>query len=246
MWWLWFAGPLAVVVIYVISGLDRSERDERIRAAEAWRNGPGAGAKLVRRLTPDFSASLEDAGGGEPLRIYELFPKLAFVTVVGSDAVAASDHQTVVGKLEGPAISFTARPLPIVDGKRAPNTGVTFPKDPDFMAEFLVEGEDAAATKKWLSKPIREALLDLPASWLRVRNGRMTLTLYGAANEDLLDALIVCADAIFAEHGADGGPSLLGDEADQEPNEAPVKPPSKKANSAGKPPKKNPAKQPSA
>lgn len=135
--------------------------------------------------------------------------------------------------------SFTVRPLPIVEGVRVANTGVEFKKDPDFMALFLVEPgveggppnrgteqEIAKAIKRWLSPPIREAMLELPEVWLRVEGKAMGVTVYGPADEQKLNELVICADVIFAEHGAEGGPSLLGDDPADEP-EAP--PPPKKA-----------------
>jgi len=55
-------------------------------------------------------------------------------------------------------------------------------------------------------------LLDLPGSWLRVDGRAMTLTLYGDADADQLDELVATADAVFAERGAGGAPSLFGEE----------------------------------
>jgi hypothetical protein len=115
-----------------------------------------------------------------------------------------------------------------------PNTGIQFKKDPDFMAFFLVEAPGAEApppppakagapapvaadtaiakqVRAWLSRPIREALLDFPDAWLSVQGKTMALTLYGSVSADKLHELVAAADVIFAEHGAEGGPSLLGD-----------------------------------
>lgn len=236
MWWLWFIGPIGVVVLYVLTGFANDDREQRERAASSWRKGPGGGAKIVRRLPPELAIALDDAGGGRAFTNYELFPKIAYLALMGSDAVAASDHQTIVGSLDGDPPSFVVRPLPILDGKRVANSGVQFPKDEDFMAEFLVEGEDATRIEKWLSRPLRTALLDVPTAWLRVRGKTMALTVYGFADEEQIDELVLTADTIFAEHGAQGGPSLLGVDEGEEQEVAPEKAsaPAKKAEPAKK------------
>lgn len=138
--------------------------------------------------------------------------------------------------------SFTVRPLPIVEGNRIANTGIEFKKDPEFMALFLVEPfveggpqntgteqEIAKAIRRWLSPPIRAALLELPDVWLRIEGRAMGVTVYGPADADKINELVICADVIFAEHGAEGGPSLLGDDEEDEPEEKAPAPPPKKA-----------------
>src|SRR5262249_10591810 len=129
-----------------------------------------------------------------------------------------------------------------------PNTGIQFKKDPEFMGLFLVEhtlddgpaapvrDADEKAIRKWLSPPLREALLDFPDGWLRV-DGRakvMAFTLYGPADDQRFDELVATADIVFAEYGAEGGPSLLADEADErdEPEAKPPKPPPPKKKKA--------------
>lgn len=221
MWWLWIAGPLAVALIYVLTGaLMRDER--RMREVSRWKAGFGPahedaedgepqGAKEVLSIPSDLGRMVSEAGGGAPLAYFELFPRLAYLAVMEANATCGSDHQTVVARLDRTGPTFTARPLPIVEGSRVANTGVQFKKDPELMELFLVEGDDAKAIGKWMKRPIREALREMPDVWLRVRGRMMTLTLYGAADEASLDALIETADLIFAEVGAEGGPSLLGD-----------------------------------
>lgn len=256
MWWLWIAGPISLVVIYVLTGWpDR----RRLAELERWRRsmGPktvtrkekagyrsgkeiverreGAGAKRLGALPGPMKRMVDAAGGGDLLGHFELSPRLAYLSVTGATSTTGSDLQTVTAKLEENGPTFTVRPLPIVEGERVPNTGLQFKKDPDFMAFFLVESavpEAPAAPAKgpapkvaetplakqirsWLSRPIREALLDFPDVWLSVQGKTMALTLYGAVSADKLQELVNTADVIFAEHGAEGGPSLLGDAFDQ-------------------------------
>lgn len=214
MWWLWIVGPIAVAVIYALT----AQVDKR-RAAEADAWAAGAGLKKVSAAPSELGRMFEEAGGGTPSRIYELVPKLAYLGLFDADASAASEHQTVVCKLDAPSPYLTARPLPIVEGNRIANVGVAFPKHVEFAELYLVEGPDHAAIKKWLGRPLRKALLDLPDTWLRVDGKAMAVTLYGGADADRIDDLVATADLLFAEYGADGGPSLLPDLDDDEDDE---------------------------
>jgi hypothetical protein len=195
------------------------------------------GPRRVTSMPGPLTRMLETTGGGARVDTFELVPKLAYLVAMAADAIQGSDHTTVVARLDEPGPTFTVRPLPIVEGERVPNTGVLFKKDPDFTALFLVErdlqGDPMApisehgdkAIRKWLSPPLREALLDLPDGWLRVdgKTRTMAFTLYGPAGADQLQELIGAADIVFAEYGAEGGPSLLGD--DEEEEAAPAPPP---------------------
>ncbi|MFO0756006.1 MAG: hypothetical protein U0359_05925 [Byssovorax sp.] len=261
MWWLWIAGPLSLVVIYLLTGWpDR----RRLAEIERWRASmgpktvvrkekagyrstkeiidkrPGKGAKRLGTLPGPLKRMVDAAGGGDLIGHYELAPRLAYLSITSANSTSGSDLQTVTAKLEEAGPTFIARPLPIVEGERVPNTGVQFKKDPDFMAYFLVEtpgvemplpppppkaGAPAAEppeppiakkVRAWLSRPIREALLDFPDVWLSVQGSTMALTLYGAVSADKIHALVAAADVIFAEHGADGGPSLLGESLEEE------------------------------
>lgn len=220
MWWLWYAGPVAVVVVYFLTGLSKAVDARRLREGASWRKNEGGGARVVKTMPVELAGALDHAGGGEPLVMYELFPKLAYLALVRSSELAISDHQTIVGKLASVAPEFTLSPQPVVDGALQVQTrGVVFAKHAAFSTQFIVEGPDASAIKKWLTRPIRNALLEFPGLWLRVRGSTMTLTLYGSADSALLDELVITADALFAEIGAEGGPSLLGPE--DEPEAAP-------------------------
>ena len=224
--WKWLTGPVLLAALYFLTG-DRHKRREG--EVEAWRaartpkKGEPAkgkpGAKKVTKLPDDLAVLVENVGGGAPVAMFELAPKLAYLSVCNADALSGSDHQTVLAKLDGPAIAFTARPLPVIEGGRAAQSGIEFKKDPEFTEQFLVEGADSGAVKKWLVAPIRQAMLDLPDVWLTVRGKLVALTLFGAADAERLEELVTVADAIFGEHGAGGAPSLVGADDDEEDDE---------------------------
>lgn len=248
MWWMWIVGPLLIALIYVLTGARDRRREAEV---ERWRSQAGApipadqpptgyrdakkpasdarvGAKRVASVPAPLLRMLLLAGPGPVLAHFELVPKIAFLSSVGTNAVNASDHHTVSGKLEDKAPMFTVRPLAFIEGQREVNTGVQFKKDADFMAFFFVERSiegmapasqsgDALdkAIRKWLSPTVRAALMDLPDAWLLVDGKAMAVSLYGRADAEKLSELVELADVIFAEHGADGGPSLLGDDSDE-------------------------------
>ncbi|MCC6558765.1 MAG: hypothetical protein IT372_38015 [Polyangiaceae bacterium] len=285
MLWLWYVGPIAVLITWFLTGLPgRHERrrarelarwralmtpTETVRKREGYRGTKEvkvdlAGPREVSSLPGELNRILPDIGGGVPLARYELIEKLAYVVAMGPDAMSGSEYQAVLMKLERAAPRFSVRPLPIVDGKRVPNLGVQFKKDRAFMDLFLVEGADAKAIGKWLRRPLRDALREHEDVWLFVQGKAMAAVVYGPADADRMHALVACADALFAEHGDEGGPSLFFDEdaedrgpsgeddeeADQdgeeeeEPKaakpkaEKPVKVPPKAGKAAVKPPEK--------
>jgi hypothetical protein len=153
---------------------------------------------------------------------FELVPKAAYLSMVSTTPICTSEHCTVVAKLDEKAPTFCVRPLPILDGHREPNIGLQIKKDPDFMTAFQVErtvegvepapASDAGdrAIRRWLSPPVRAALLDCPDLWLRVDRKAMALSLYGEITARQTHELVQIADVLFAEHGAAGGQSLLG------------------------------------
>jgi hypothetical protein len=226
MQWLWYVGPIAVAVIFVLTGMwperRRSYEVQRWKASfgpepeppKKEKRGakvePTSGVKEVNSMPGELMRMVDEAGGGAALAYYEIYAKLAYLAVMAADATNASDHQTLVAKLAKPGPTFTVRPLPIVEGSRIANTGVQFKKDPEFMELFLVEGADAKAIGKWLTRSMRDALREYPDLWLRVRGRVMAVTLYGQADAEQIDDLMVIADEIFAEVGAEGAPSLLG------------------------------------
>lgn len=244
--WLWVGGPLLMLLIYglVMRG-GSAERKKRLREADIWRasvvdpratddNRKGApyrpdpkkdtpkgkpkdaGPRRVGSLPSALRGALFEVGGGDPVAHYELVSDLAYLSVMEANATAGSDYQAVSAKLEVAGPAMTIRPLPIIDGAPLPNTGVQFKKDPELMAKFLVEGPDAKAIGKWLSGPIRRALCEVPWAWVRVQGKTMTVAGFGAFDATKIDALVELADAIFAEHGAEGGPSLFGDEGEDD------------------------------
>lgn len=248
--WLWILGPLVAALVFVLTDWRDKRREIEIERWRGRKQGAGAGPKSVTSLPGPLARMLLAAGGGKRIAQYELVSKLAYLALLGGDATAGSDHQTVVAKLDEAAPTLTVRPLPILDGQSEPNTGVQFKKDAEFMEAFIVErgleGSDAAppaaseagdkAIRQWLSPPVRAALLELPDAWLRVEGKTMALTLYGPIDADRLHELVTAADVIFAEYGAEGGPSLFGD--DEEEGEEPAAevkaPPKKKADGAKK------------
>jgi hypothetical protein len=217
----------------------------------------GRGAKQVSSLPGLLHRMILACGGGEPVMRIELVPKIAYLAAFAAGPATLSDQKTVVARLEAPVPAFSARPLPIMEGARLANTGVAFKKDPDFMSFFLVEaGTDPGAnapdanalvapspevTKKiraFLSRPIRDALRDLPDAWLRIEDKAMALTLYGPVDAEKIDQLVTIADVIFAEYGADGGPSLFGEEDDADDDDEAAKAPKPPAAAKAKPKKK--------
>ena len=235
MLFLWLVGPVLVVVIYVLTA---SRDKRRAEEADAWAESQRV--KRVMSVPSTVAHMFEDAGAGTPVRLFEIIPKIAYLGVFEANVGAGSDHQTVVVQLEEPAPTFTIRPLPVVDGSRITNVGVPFPKHRAFMEAFLVEGAKAAEIKRWLSRPLRKALLELPDVWVRVDGMGMAVTLYGSTYSPRpskndpsvggaatsiyraahsrgmstvgfchLQKLVTTADALFAEYGAAGAPSLL-------------------------------------
>src|SRR5262245_24673441 len=229
MWWLWIVGPILVGIIYAVT----AGRDRRIEAeVERFRAKLPEGAKKIMSLPGPLHRMVLAAGGGEAVQRIELVPKLAYLASMAANAVCLSDHQTVVCKLEDAAPRFSVRPLPIVEGERIVNTGVEFKKDAEFMALFLTEATMAPASplspapapsadsskkiRNFLSRPIRDALRELPDAWLRVEDKALALTIYSPIDADRIHQLVSVADVIFAEYGAGGGPSLLGEDDDDE------------------------------
>ena len=235
MMWLWFVGPAAVLVLWLLTGIPGRHERRRARELARWRdlmtpkqvvhNPEGyrvtkettvdlTGPRQVTSLPGDLNRLHPEIGGGMPVARYELLEKLAYVTVMEPDLISGSEYQAVLARLEKAGPSFTVRPLPIVEGNRVPNTGVQFKKDPAFMQLFLVEGADAKKIGKWLPRSLRHALREFPDAWLYVQGRAMALVLYGPVDADRMYDLITAADTIFAEHGDEGGPSLFFDDED--------------------------------
>jgi hypothetical protein len=219
-------------------------RREIAQDATAYRGGKevivsevdlGRAPRRVTSLPGTLARALQTTGGGERIAIFELCPKLAYLAVMGPDLTQGSDHVTVLAKLDEAGPTLTVRPLPIEEGSRIPNTGVHFEKDPELTASILIEpavdGSPAVVTavtpgvtkaiRKWLSPPLREAILELPDAWLRVDGKARTMayTLYGPTDAHRIQELIAAADIVFAEYGAAGGPSLLGEGEEEAPAE---------------------------
>ncbi|MBK8255409.1 MAG: hypothetical protein IPK82_22460 [Polyangiaceae bacterium] len=173
------------------------------------------GPARVKKIPSTLAGALAAVGAGEVVSHFELVRDLAYLSIVEANLFGGSDYQSVSGLLEERGPSFTVRPLPVVDGAHVQNSGVQFKKDPELMEKFLIEGADAKAIGKWLTPSIRRALCGVPSAWLRVQGATMTVTTFGDADADGIDRLVELADHIFAEHGAEGGPSLFGDDEDR-------------------------------
>jgi hypothetical protein len=229
MKWLWYVGPMVVLLVYLISTLRPLATESRwARELTRWLVeyiGPLPGGKKgesyrkaskkrrsrrVARLPAAFAAMLEQVGQGSGILDAVLVPKLAYLAARGADALNGSAHQTVFCKLAKAAPTMTVSPLPVIDGSAVENKGITFSKDPEFMEVFVVEGPSAKAIGKWLTADLREILMEQPNVWLRTEGKVMALTLYGETDADGVDELVATADALFAERGA-SGESLLGD-----------------------------------
>ena len=163
-------------------------------------------------------------GDGRPLGFFELVPRVAFLAIAEASSAESSDYQAVVARLDEKSPTFTIKPTPIVEGVLQPGLGIEFKKDPDFSDAFVVEGvNDAPATvkaiRRWLSTPIRDALMDMPEAYVWVEGTTLVVAYYGAAGEEELNRLVVAADTIFAEHGAAGGASRFGEDDDEDDEE---------------------------
>ncbi|HHH31238.1 MAG TPA: RDD family protein [Polyangiaceae bacterium] len=226
MKWLWFVGPLVFLFVSLIVGIFPPQEHRHIRRViERWieemlgplRTKKGARTRRVKQVPPIFNGLLEQIGGGTRMTDLVLVPKNAYVAARLDDALTASNHVSVLCKLQaskskkGGAPSFVCRPLPIVDGRAVDNDGVRFAGDDEFAELYLVEGEDDKAIKKWLTPELRDVLMELPDVWLRVDGDVMAFTLYGYRDLETLDELLDVADAFYAEKGATGH-SLFGEE----------------------------------
>lgn len=163
--------------------------------------------KSVVAAPGDLAFLLERVGGGTPERVFELHPKIAYATLFRATELTISDHVTLLLRLEEAAPTLSVRPL--VPAEAPPADVVAFKKDVEFSQRFQVVGKDAKAVRAFLSAVVRDALLDMPEAWLEVQGQAMSLSLFGAFDADRAKQLVELADVLFAEYGADGGPSLL-------------------------------------
>jgi len=237
---LWVSVPLMVLLVWNISRTDDRTLAEEMEAwrktsgkrkarvvAESYRTPAvvrnvdrrdlarekvtkGAGDKVVVPPPWELTAMLELAGGGTQVGVYQLLPKLAYVIAAEADGVAGSDYVAVVAKLEAKHVQLLVRPRIPEDVSKGP---AVISKDAAFRDAFWVECADVKAARDLLSEGIRETLRDLDGCWLFVRSDSMALVRYGHIDAGRVRALVAGADEIFAELGADGGPSLLGEDA---------------------------------
>jgi uncharacterized RDD family membrane protein YckC len=220
MRWLWFVGPLIVLLLLLWVSIWPGREENRLRAeVTRWldellgplRTKKGDKGRRVRKIPDLFHAMVEAIGGGTRITDAVLVPSVAYVVVRAADNVRGSNHVTVLLKLDKLGPGLSCRPLPIVDGRLADNRGVIFEGDDLFRDSFEVVGDNPTAIKKWLRPDLREALLELPEVWLRVDRDVLALTLYGCPDADQIDQLVDVADAFCADKGATSE-SLFGAE----------------------------------
>jgi hypothetical protein len=230
---LWVSVPLALLLIWFVSETD----DRRFaEVMEAWRKTSGkrkarvftegyrtpavirtevkGKAKKVVAPTWELSTMIDIAGGGRQVGVYQLLPKLAYVVAVEADALAGSDFVAVIARLEAKHPELVVRPRVPED---KPSTRTVALRDSRFADRFWIEGADPKGAREMLSEGVREVLTDLGAAWLFVRGDAMALVRYGRVDAADVRALVDAADMIFAEIGADGGPSLTGDDDEEVP-----------------------------
>jgi hypothetical protein len=222
----------------------RLPRDFAAPGADAYAAGVvrSREAAVKRRLAevPTLPANLQRAlavvGVGKPAAFFKLKDSAAYLAFVEADELSVEEYTTVLMVLEEPAPRFVARPLPIVEGRAVPNTGIQFKKDPDFGRVYLVEaqpGQDPKAVRRFLNAHVRDALYDLDGVWFQVDGLVATATLYGAFDPDRTDRLVELADAVFAEYGVGGESLLEPDDVEVDGLPKPAKKKKKKKASAG-------------
>lgn len=175
----------------------------------------------------DLAVLLDRLGGGSPRKVFELHPRIAFVTILAANELSVSDHVTLLLRLEEAAPSFSVRPF--APAEAPPPDLIAFKKDGEFSQRFQVLGKDAKGVKSFLSAVIRDALLDMPEVWVEVQGKAMSVSLFGPFDVERARQLVELADVLFAEYGAEGGPSLL------EPSGEVVKKKGKKKKKGGAP-----------
>ncbi len=245
---LWVTAPAAVLLAWIVTSTDDRKLAEEMEAwrkrsgkrkarvvFEGYRTpavvrtpdrrdlarkqlGPepdGGKAKKVVSPPWELSSMVEAAGGGRQVGVYQLLPKLAYVIAVEADAMSSSDFIAVVARLEAKRSEITVRPR-VADDR--PTARTVQLKDLRFNAAFITEAADGRSAKELLSEGVREVLLEHKAGWLFVRGDSMALVRYGHVDAAKVHALVDAADAIFAEIGAEGGPSLLGEEEEAPPS----------------------------
>lgn len=168
--------------------------------------------KRVTSIPSELTRILPSIGEGSILGFLQLRRQLAYVAFVEADDHNTSHYVSVIMQLDAPAPRFTAQPLPIVDGVPVPNTGIKVADDEAFTASYWVQvppNQDARAVRAFLAPVVREELVAFPVVWMHVQGRVMAVTIYGRFDPELTDHLVDVADVLFAEYGAEGGPSLL-------------------------------------
>src|SRR5262245_10718358 len=191
--WLWFAGPFVVMLIYLSMSVWPTEEEKRIhRELLRWldeylgplRVGKKVKSRRVRNLPRELAPLVEEAGGGVRVSDVVLVPGCAYLAARAANGLTSTNQFTIVCTLDKVAPQFTCRPLPVVEGRATENRGILFPDDSAFSSAFIVDGAQSKVITKWLSTPVREALLELPEAFLRAQGQTMALTVYGSIDAD--------------------------------------------------------------
>jgi hypothetical protein len=193
----------------VVRPTDRRDLARKQLEGGAGQASSAARGKQVVAPPWELSSMVRLAGAGRQVGVYQLLPKLAYVVAVEADALATSDFVAVVARLEAKHPELVVRPRAV---EERPTARTVQLKDARFNDRFFVESPAPKAAKELLSEGVRETLRDLEVGWFFVRGDAMALVRYGRIGAEDVRALVDAADEIFAEIGAEGGPSLLGDD----------------------------------
>lgn len=219
--------PAATLVIYHLTrSTDEAVREDRALGRFSRRFG----LAVVRSLPGELARAIAEVTDGDLQRHFVFHKGVAYLSVARSNAVEASDSLHFVMKLEEPGPTMTVRPVPVVDGKKErPKGAIVFQKDPEFTEEFVVEGPQPKAIGRFLAQHLRDLLLDLPQSFLRVQGKTLVFSVFGRLDADEIERVAVAADELFVEYGAKGGRPLLPEPDDDADLDEPPPEPKKKA-----------------
>jgi hypothetical protein len=228
---LWVSAPLAAYIVWLATSPKPGKSDDAIQAFRRFKvydeepDDPSAGyrdvphkpsntvllktviLKTVVAAPYDLGFLLDRLGIGVPRVVFELHPRIAFAVVVEANELSISDHFTLLLRLDQAATTLSVRP--VVTTEAPPSDLVPFKKDEEFNQRFHVIGKDAKAVRGFLSGAIRDALLDVPGVSVEVQGKAMSLSIFGPFDADAARQLVEVADTLFAEYGAEDGPSLV-------------------------------------
>jgi hypothetical protein len=186
---------------------DPDQEGEGYRATKLKPRSRVVALKTVVAAPFDLAVVLDRLGAGAPRSVLELHPKIAYAAFIDANELSLSDRFTVLLRLEEAAPTLSVRPL--VATEPSPKDVVVFKKDPEFSARMQVLGADAKAVRTFLSAVVRDAILDSPDVWIEAQGKALAVSAFGPFDLGRCRRVVELADVLFAEYGADGGPSLL-------------------------------------